>query len=51
MKDCLKEYNSKKITVAEALDQIQSDMNIYVGENVAEPAAILREQAKKLELW
>ncbi|MGN1350844.1 MAG: acetyl-CoA hydrolase/transferase family protein [Anaerovoracaceae bacterium] len=43
MKDYLKEYNSKKITVAEALDQIQSDMNIYVGVDVAEPAAILRE--------
>ena len=43
MKDYLTEYNSKKITVAEALDQIQSDMNIYVGVDAAEPAAILRE--------
>lgn len=43
MKDYTEEYNRKKVSVSEALDQIQSGMNIYVGVDVAEPAAIMRE--------
>lgn len=43
MKDYTAEYESKKITVEQALSKIESDMNIYVGVDVAEPVTILRE--------
>ncbi len=43
MKDYLSEYEKKKISVTEALEQIQSDMNIYVSVDMAEPVTILRE--------
>lgn len=43
MKDYSAEYESKKITVEEALAKIESDMNIYVGVDAAEPAVVLRE--------
>ena len=42
MKDYTAEYESKKITVEQALSKIESDMNIYVGVDVAEPVTILR---------
>ena len=43
MKDYLSEYEKKKISVTGALEQIQSDMNIYVSVDMAEPVTILRE--------
>ena len=43
MKDYRSEYEKKKITIPQALEQIQSGMNIYVGVDMAEPVAILQE--------
>lgn len=43
MKDYLQEYRSKVISVEEALSKVQSGMNIYVGVDIAEPVAILKE--------
>lgn len=43
MKDYLSEYEKKKISVTGALEQIQSNMNIYVSVDMAEPVTILRE--------
>lgn len=43
MKNYTEEYNRKKVSVSQALDQIQSDMNIYVGVDVAEPITIMQE--------
>ena len=43
MIDYTEEYNRKKVSVAEALEQIQSGMQVHVGVDVAEPVAIMRE--------
>ena len=43
MKNYAAEYEKKKISVAKALEQIDSGMNIYVGVDIAEPVTILRE--------
>ncbi|MGI6491409.1 MAG: acetyl-CoA hydrolase/transferase family protein [Pelotomaculum sp.] len=43
MIDYKSQYESKRISVAEALSKIESNMSIYIGVDVAEPVAILKE--------
>ena len=43
MKDYRQEYEKKKRTIPQVLGEIQSGMNIYVGVDMAEPVAILKE--------
>lgn len=43
MKNYIQEYERKKVTVSQALEKVESGMNIYVGVDVAEPVTILRE--------